>query len=260
MKKAGKDKNKRGQVAIYVIIALAILVLVLAVILYPKLKPKLTEDVAANPQAYLSSCLSPIIKEKLNDIASHGGDAEPEGFILYNNKKIKYLCYTNENYKTCVVQQPLIKEHIEEVLARSIKAEAQKCVELMADAIENQGYSVSSANTDAIVSIIPEKIQILINAPMTITKENSRTYKNFNFDIKSQYYDILYIATSIVDYEATYGDSLTENYIQYYPDISIDKTQLSDGTTIYKIANVITNEEFAFASRSVAWPPGYGLS
>ena len=72
-------------------------------------------------------------------------------------------------------------------------------------------------------------------------------------------YDLIMTSVSIIDYESTYGDSETTLYMQYYPDLKIEKTKLSDGTTIYVLTNVISKESFTFASRSLAWPPGYGI-
>ena len=94
---------------------------------------------------------------------------------------------------------------------------------------------------------------------MTVKKETTQKFQNFDIEFKSEMYDLLFIAQSIVEYEADLGGSATELYLQYYPDLKIKKTKLSDGTTIYKLNNVITKEEFNFASRSLAWPAGYGL-
>ncbi len=248
--------NKKGQVAIYVIVALAILAVVLIFLIYPKIRPGMTEDVSANPQGYLSNCLNSVIKEQIAERALHGGDIDPEGAILFNNEKIKYLCYTSDYYKTCTVQEPLIKERMEEKLSTELKAEAEKCVDLMVQAYEKSGFSVSKTNTQADVNIDPNQISVKINSPMTITKETSRTYKEFEFNFPSQYYQLFYIASSIVDYEATFGNSETTAYLVYYPEISIDKIQLGDGTRIYKISNTLTKEAFTFAVKSLVWPPG----
>jgi hypothetical protein len=88
-------------------------------------------------------------------------------------------------------------------------------------------------------------------------KEETQTFKDFEIDVQSEMYDLLFISHSIVDYEATYGDSETTLYLQYYPDLRIDKTKLSDGSKIYRVSNVVTGEYFVFASRSLSWPPGY---
>lgn len=249
-------ERKRGQVAIYFIIALAIIAVVIAVMVYPKIKPGATEDVATNPQGYISSCLKPLIVDEIAQRAEHGGEINPEAFVLYKGQKIKYLCYSSEYYKTCVVQEPLVKERIEENLNKDMQAEAEKCVNLLVQAYENEGYKVSKTNSKIDISINPDKISVIINSPMTVTKESSRAYTSFEFDFPSRYYEILYITSSIIDYEATFGNSETSTYLNYYPDISISKDQLEDGTRIYKITNTLTNESFAFASRSLAWPPG----
>jgi len=37
----------------------------------------------------------------------------------------------------------------------------------------------------------------------------------------------------------------------------IEKKEQSDGSRIYILTHRSTNEKFMFASRSIAWPPGY---
>ena len=93
---------------------------------------------------------------------------------------------------------------------------------------------------------------------MSITKESTQRFEKFGISIESEIYDLLSIATSIISFESTLGDSETLSYIQYYPDLTIEKIE-REGTTIYKLKNVITDEEFVFASRSLVWPQGYGF-
>src|SRR3989344_8964364 len=163
--------EKRGQVAIYFIIALAILAVVIAIMVYPKIKPNITEDITANPQGYLSSCLKPLITEQIALRAEHGGEVNPEAFVLYKGQEIKYLCYSSEYYKTCVVQEPLVKERMEENLNKDMQPEAEKCISLLVQAYENAGYKVSKTNAKTDISINPDKVSVVINSPMTITRE-----------------------------------------------------------------------------------------
>ena len=178
---------------------------------------------------------------------------------MHNGEKYKHLCYSSEYYKTCVVQQPAIKNNFEKELSILIKKNSEVCINNLKLEYEKRGYTFSLKNTDSSVEIIPQKILVKLKNPFTISKDTSQTFENFNIEVSSQIYEILFIAQSIIDFEATYGDSETSLYIQYYPDISIEKNNLEDGTTLYKISNVISGEEFKFASRSLAWPPGYGL-
>ena len=71
---------------------------------------------------------------------------------------------------------------------------------------------------------------------------------------------MLMIATSILQFETSYGDSDISTLMLYYPDMAIEKVKRSDGTTIYIIEDKQSKLKFQFASRSYAWPPGYGIS
>ena len=87
-----------------------------------------------------------------------------------------------------------------------------------------------------------------------------RQWYDFEIELSSEIYFLLMTATSIVDFESTYGDSETRLYLLYYPNLVIEKNKLGDGSKIYKVREVTTKEEFIFASRSVAWPGGFGLT
>jgi len=51
---------------------------------------------------------------------------------------------------------------------------------------------------------------------------------------------LLMISTSIVDYESTYGDAETSLYVNYYPNLRIEKMKLGDGSTIYTVNDVVS--------------------
>jgi len=70
---------------------------------------------------------------------------------------------------------------------------------------------------------------------------------------------MLMIATSLLQFEAKYGDSDTSSMMIYYPDYIIDKIKRDDGTTVYILENKEFGNKFQFASRSLAWPAGYDL-
>ena len=251
--------NKRGQIAIYVIIAIVIIAVVLVVVFYPRIRSTIT-PAEFSPYSYLKDCISPELKTAVSLLASQGGYKNPQGFILNNDIKIKYLCYTSEYYKTCVVQEPMIKNTFESELQKLVNAKANECSRALIDEYKKRSYQVSASSITSQVSIIPNKIRIEFLAPMTITKQTSQTFKSFSVDINSEIYDLLLTAQSIVSYESTLGGSETTVYLQYYPDLKIEKTKTDDGSTIYKLSNVVSKDEFTFASRSLPWPPGYGLT
>ncbi len=250
--------SKRGQMAIFVIVAIVIVAAILIFFLYPGIRTNITGS-EFTASSYLKDCIQPNVKESIDLLSKQGGYANPEGFIVYNDTKIKYLCYIEGYYKTCVIQQPMIKNHFESELNSLLAPKARACFTALEKEYEKRGYSVSSSSFDSKVELVPGQLKINFMAPITVTKESSNTYREFNVVLKSEMYDLLFTAASIIEFEATYGDSETTTYLQYYPNLKIEKTKLSDGSKIYRLTNVVTKETFTFASRSISWPPGYGL-
>ena len=184
----------------------------------------------------------------------------PEGFIIYQDTKIKYLCYNAEYYKTCVVQQPMLINHVEKELKNALTQKAQQCFNNLKVEYEKRRYDVNSPNIEFNVLIEPGKLKAVFLADISIAKGNEfQSFNNFEVIEINEMYELLSIAQSIIDFESTYGDSETTLYLQYYPNLKIEKTKLSDGSKIYRLSNVVTKDEFTFASRSLSWPPGYGL-
>src|SRR3989338_2325607 len=250
--------NEKGQVAIFVIVAVIIVAILLVILLYPRL-PLSRQGVEVQPISYLRSCIEPDLMANIAELANTGGYENPEGYLEYNGDKIKYFCYTAEYYKTCVVQQPLIKEHFEEEISRIIKVNLDNCMQNLKKEYEKRGYDVSFGNANNKVSINPGNVLVSFLTPMTIKKDSStKSFDGFDVEFRSEMYDLLLTSVSIVDYEATYGDSETTLYMKYNPELKVDKIKLNEGSKIYRLTNTVTNENFTFASRSLVWPPGYG--
>jgi len=94
---------------------------------------------------------------------------------------------------------------------------------------------------------------------LTLTKGDSENYEIFRIIVDSDLYELTGIARSIIAWEAAYGDVETTTYMNYYHNLKIEKLNQMEGSTIYILTNRDTKEVFQFASRSVAWPPGYGI-
>ena len=251
--------NKRGQATIFVIIAIAVVGIILVLALFPGTLRFIGGE-ELPPSTYMGECVEEDIAEAIEQLAMNGGYINPEGTIQYQGDEYKYLCYTSEYYETCAVQQPFVKNNFEAELEELIRPKAEECSEQLIEEFERRGYDVNAGPATANISIIPGKIRTEINVDMTVTNEGvSQEIEGYAGEVNSEMYEILFISQSIVDYEAEFGDSNIEDYLTYYPDVSISKTKLEDGSTIYKVSNVLTDEEFRFASRSLPWPPGYGL-
>lgn len=250
-------KSKRSQVTVFVIVAVIVVALaVLIYFLYPKISAVFSLE-TKSPSAYLQSCLEADMQNAIKTISSQGGSLNPENYYLYNNSKLEYLCYTNQFYVTCVVQRPLLKQHVEEEIKNSIKTRATECVDSMKKNYGNQGYEVSYQGSDFSVELLPKRVLVIFNNSLTLKKTETEKFDNINFAIMNNLYDLVTIASSIISFEAHYGDSETTIYMNYYRDLKVEKYKQSEGTTVYILTDRNTGEKFQFASRSVAWPPGY---
>jgi len=250
-------ENKRGQVAIFVIVAIVIVALILLFYFVLRLNiPSLraTED----PNKYIESCLGDEVKDALKILESQGGSLDPENYILYDDNMVDYLCYINAYYKPCLNQKPFLKNSIEDELKKYLTPKIQQCINTYKLELEKKGYFVQAGKLDLSLEIIPGSISAEINQPLTLTKEASVKYERFNYEIDSSIYDLVMLASSITNWEARYGDSSNQAYMLYYPNFKTEKYKQGDGSTIYVITDRLNGEEFVFASRSMVWPPGYG--
>ena len=251
-------KNTSGQVTIFIILAIVIVAIgILAYMFYPQIKSTLGFG-PKNPSAYIQSCIEEDIENVVEKLSLQGGSLSPQHYIIYNNEKVEYLCYTDEYYKTCVMQQPMLKEHIESEIENEIKSKANDCFDSMKKSYEKKGYTVNLKQGTMDVELLPKRIVSTFNYSLTLAKEGSEKYDSFKVVLNNNLYELVSIANSILNSEAHYGDTETTVYMNYYHDLKVEKKKQSDGSTIYILTDRNNQKKFQFASRSVAWPPGFG--
>jgi len=252
-------RNRKGQVTIFVIIAVFVVASVLITYLFfPQVLANFGVG-AQNPTAFLQGCMEDQLKTITELISTQGGSIEPENYLLYNDEKIEYLCYTEDSYSTCVMQQPLLKQHIESEIKNGIKNQADTCLDSLKTTFQRRGYDVSLSDGDLIVELLPQRIGVTFENDLTLTRDSSQRYEKINVVLNNNLYELVSIANSILNWEARYGDTETTAYMDYYKDLKVEKNLQSDGSTIYVLTDRRTEDKFQFASRSVAWPPGVDI-
>ena len=247
-----KTGDKQAQITIFIIVALVIVVLgILLYMFYPSIKSNFgfAEE---NPPVFIQDCIEDKIKETIDTLSLQGGSLSPEHYIMYNNEKIEYLCYSEEYYKTCVMQQPMLKEHIEN--------QAEICFNELVKNYQGRGYEVNLRKGETNVELLPKRVVVSFGNSLTLTKGDSKNYNSFDVIVNNNLYELVSIVNSILNWEARYGDAETTIYMNYYHDLKVEKKKQSEGSTIYILTDRNTENKFQFASRSVAWPPGYGTS
>ncbi len=250
------NKNKRGQVTIFIIIGILV---VAGVVLFFALRPEIGitgEQATENPQAYIQSCIFPEVEETVQIISQQGGSLEPSPSIDYNGSEIEYLCYTENYYEPCIVQQPFLKTHIEEEIEKGVGKDVENCFNQLEETYQNRGYEVNLKRGEPKYELLPKRVVInLKDYELNVRKSgDSQTHRNFQVSLNNNLYEMTGIAGSIVEFEFTYGDASAESYMDIYHDLKVEKDRLYDGTTIYTLTDRNTGKEFKFASRSMPLP------
>ncbi len=255
-----QKREKKGQITIFIIIAIVIV----GVLIFMYL-PQIKKLVITTPDELIpKECIGKVITPPLSNLMLQGGAMKPQLYYLYNNKTVDYLCYTGEWYKTCYMQKPFLKQSVELELTQNTSLEIQKCMNTMVSQLQRKDYNVQiTGNKNPIIKIIPDKVLVTFNMTMTIQKGDEKMTFNsgrFQTEIDSNSYEMIMVASSIQNFEARFGDSVPETYMSVYPNIKVQKLKQADGTKIYIITDRKTNEKLVFATRSVAWPPGMAIN
>ena len=172
--------DKKGQLAIFIIIAVIIIALgILVYIFYPQISSTLG-IAEQDPNLFIQTCMEDEIKSNIERLSLQGGFLNPSHYILYMDEKIQYLCYTENYYNTCVVQKPFLKKQIESELKKEIEDEARVCFDEMKSSFEKRGYDVTIKEGDISVKLLPQKIVSIFNYTATMEKTETKRYESFN--------------------------------------------------------------------------------
>ena len=263
MKERGRNSrffsDKRGQVTLFVIIAIVIVALgILIYVFYPKISSVFGGGQEQNPNEFIQNCMEDDLADKIKNVSVQGGSINPEFYILYQDEKIQYLCYTEEYYKTCVVQKPLLTKQIEKEIENAIAPKVKTCFNELKTSFEERNYEVNIIEGAVGIALMPKKVVSTFNYSVTLTKTDAKKYDSFNVVVNNNLYELVGIANSIIDWESTYGDTDTNLYMDLYHNLKIEKRKPDYGTSVYILTDKDTANKFQFASRSLVFPPGYG--
>ena len=251
-----ENRGQKGQVTIFIIVGIIIVTAGLVFFLW--YKPTYIDGGGGN--VGFEGCVDKAVEDAIEELGVMGGFIEPEFYYLYEGNRVPYFCYTSLYYEACVNQKPLLKQHFEENLKKAVRVKIDSCYDSALEDLRARGYTVVGEGRDMTLEIVPGGVGILYDAPVVIQREGSQTFTRFNFDTQSSIYEMLMIATSVIQFETKFGDADVDGLMLYYPDLIIQKIKRGDGTTVYVMEDKTTKTKFQFASRSFVFPPGYGIS
>ena len=247
-----KEEGKRGQLTIFIIVAILVIAIVALFFAFPKLRTAVGVEKLETPENFIQTCLQDTIKENVEIISSQGGSLNPSPSVLYNDENIQYLCYTPQKYQACVVQIPFLEKHIEDELKNSIKEDVDFCFNSLKENYDNRGYTTNLKKGDTMVELLPKKIVTTINHEFVFSKdENTERRETFRVVLNNNLYELAAIAQSIMNQEISIGDSFEQFYMELYTDLKIEKDRpFTEDTTIYILTDRNTQDKFKFAFQS----------
>lgn len=242
--------EKRGQVTMFIIVAIVVVAGILVFFLFVQPTYFLDKGAAIG----FEGCIEDVVEDAIGELELKAGFINPEFTYMYNGDELTYLCYTNDYYKTCTVQVPFLKNVFDEQMEILIRDDVDTCYDNSIDELKAQGYSVVAGVVTYDVLIEPSVVRVEIDAPTVV---GGQQFARFNVRVNSPIYDMVMIATSILQFETKYGDADVGSMMDFYPDYVISKMKRGDGTTVYALEHKVLGNKFQFASRSLAWPAGY---
>ena len=251
-----KEEGKRGQLTIFIIVAILVIAIVALFFAFPKLRTAVGVEKLETPENFIQTCLQDTIKENVEIISSQGGSLEPEFSYLYKDNKLKYLCYNNEYYKPCIPQISFLRDYIEDEIKKSIEEDVDFCFNSLKEDYNNRGYITNFKEGDIIVELLPKKIVTTINHEFVFSKdENTQRRETFRVVLNNNLYELTAIAQNIIEWETIYGGADCDSYMDVYSKMLCEKYPQTDDTTVYILTDKDTENKFQFALRSIALTP-----
>jgi hypothetical protein len=246
-------KNKRGQLTLFII--LAILLVASVMLLFYYWKPEIFS--MDTPEPRLERCISNSLDAKIKTLSLSAGLINPTFNYMYMGKNYTFLCYTDEYYKPCVNQEPFLTKAFEESLAILLAEEFQECYDSSVDDLVRRGFDVRKGKAVFDISIEPNEILIEIDAPLSISSGGSTIgTQKYRYRHRTNLYELLMVAVSLIQFETYYGDSEQTMQMFYYPNILIDKQRRGDEVKVYTLTEKNEKIEYRFAVKSFPYPAG----
>lgn len=254
---------KRGQVSIFVILAVVGVAMVSTVVyLSMDKEPGIEGDKAEeNPKYYLEECIEDNLREVVKNISLQGGYAKKSPNITFRfenetKRDIAYLCYNRNYYLPCTIQQPMLMNHLENETAKNIKDNVEGCFDNYTILLDEKGHTVEAKYKGFDVILETGRIIIDIDGYIKLTKSGETTkQENLRISYRHSLYDLAEVTHEIISQEANYCNFDKIGYMIGNRNINIKEKNLDEGS-IYTITDIQSKDKFRFAVRSCVIPKG----
>jgi len=197
-----KGLKKEGQVTLFIIFGILIVGAIVALFMILP-KPETGEGLKKDPYRMVQKCLADKLNDALPLFQEQGGYFNPLDYIIYEDGRVAYYCYTSEKKEICLRNDALFKPRLEEEIRRKLANGVEECFN---DLVESEGgYDVSLGQTDFSIEILPDTIIAKIKKEVVISRggEEPVKYSNFDVSVNSPLFDFIRIANEILNQEVS---------------------------------------------------------
>ena len=249
-------KDKKAQVAIFIIIAILIVVsVIIALWFFGRNTAELPKSL--NPDQFIDKCVRDAVEPSVEAVLAGGGRVEPDFYKQYNGDPYNYLCYQKNYYLACINHYPQLKAIVEEEIRADSDQRVRDCFNSLKQELESKGFSVVEEELEYNIKLVPKIVKININKKFNIFRgETAQSFESFNAELMSPLYELVMVARDIVNQESQYCNFEYNGFMLLYPEFDIKRISYEE-ELIYKIMERRSGKVFRFAIRGCAFPPGF---
>ena len=250
--------QKKGQVAIFVIIGIIIVILVALMFIGRKeygigiSGAKFLSDKLDSVKQNVDECVNKLTSSSIKQFAEQGGDFNPSRYVLYQNRKVKYLCYNIEDDYKCINMLPPFEVMIKNLQERADR-DMKGCIDKEIPKSKVGAYD--SKVEDPVTEINVDGTDVVINVDyhVELSKDGATVeLGKITRSINAPLYELYRATYDVVNDNA--GTGFFDQLIYMLNKkgkiiINVDKSPSTGngGDIIYKINKKDDNFEFWFA-------------
>ena len=250
--------NKKGQIAIFVIVAILIVAAFAFLFLIDK-KPRVTRGQEFdNPESYIDNCVKERANEVIDEMFLGGGFIGANDTVLYKGNKITYLCKNVNYYQPCITQYPRYVFDLQEELEHEVADDVAQCFAALEQELTRRNYAINGGDISISAEVKPSVNRITVNRVFSMSKGDiTRSFDKFDIFIAKPLYELGFVANEIVAQEARWCHFSNDGFMALYNDYDIRLDVLGDSTKIYSVKYKDTGDVLKMAVRGCVIPAGF---
>lgn len=253
-------KEVKGQVALFVVIAVVVVGSILLIIVLRSRSPlPISSGSPSDPGSYIESCMQNQVEELMESVLPSSGFSNYQDSVNYKGTKVPYLCKNINFYEPCVNQQPLLINEVEKRLASQLTSNITSCLSTLEQELRDQNYEVTRmGTTDLTIELRKEVVVATLTTDLSISKGDVNSkFTIFTSRVRSPLYSLLTVVNEIVAQESRFCYFSNDGFTLLNSEFDIRKDVLPDATKVYGVEHRLTGKTMYAAIRGCAIPAGF---